>query len=125
MITEALRQLNTFTFVKILKLHYSHFSCLPVLSTGLEPRCRLEAFTLNCNICNVLENCQACPCFAVISFCSHWGGTGMGLILQQALLMLVPLEPAVCAWRVLSTGWEELMGCKVLMPSPSSEGSAG
>jgi len=61
----------------------------------------------------------------LLSACARIGGTGMGLILQQALLLLVPLEPAACAWQVLSTGWGELMGCKVLMPSLSSEGTAG
>lgn len=30
MFTEALRQLSAFTSVRILKLHYCNFSCLPI-----------------------------------------------------------------------------------------------
>lgn len=35
MITEALRQLNAFTSVNILKLRYSNFSYLPAVGTQL------------------------------------------------------------------------------------------
>lgn len=77
MITEALRQQNTFTSVKILKLHYSHFSYLPAVGAqrriGASLQTRSFYFTLNCNICNVLENCQACLCYAAVSLCSHRG----------------------------------------------------
>lgn len=66
MITEALRQLNAFTSVSIVKLRYLNFSCLPAVGTqgwSLAPDWMFSPWIAMYK--SVLENCWACPCGSV------------------------------------------------------------